>query len=141
MGAEQPVKTLTSVSKIPTCSLTGKHGTTKSGISLFFLMLHSLFDALDLLPGVLLGVRIATAVLTYSINKCPKNKGRQNCSPTYCRSDRHIFLSASRRNSSPRSFLPPAYTQRGSWLQAPARSPARSLRNSVDLPYAPGPTL
>ncbi|MFC3864630.1 hypothetical protein [Alcaligenes aquatilis] len=56
MGAEQPVKTATSSSQVTLSRFPGKHGTTKSDISLFFLMLHSLFDALDKRLGILLGV-------------------------------------------------------------------------------------
>ncbi|WP_369326498.1 hypothetical protein AB6N01_20450 [Alcaligenes nematophilus] len=63
MGAEQPVKTATSSSQVTLCGLASQHGTTQPGISLFFLMLHSLFDALDLGLCILLSILITGAAL------------------------------------------------------------------------------
>lgn len=67
MGAEQPVKTAASSNQVTLSRLTGKHGTTQPGISLFFLMLHSLFYSLDKRLGILLGVCVASAVLSFAV--------------------------------------------------------------------------
>lgn len=53
----------------------------------------------------------------------------------------HSSLSVARRACSPGSVLPPARTQRSSSSHAPARSPAISLRTSVEPQKAPVPTL
>ncbi|QXR37307.1 hypothetical protein EGK70_007405 [Alcaligenes aquatilis] len=81
MGAEQPVKTAPNSSQITLCGLASQHGTTQPGISLFFLMLHSLFDALDLGLGVLLSFLITGAALRLSVQVNAHNGKDDSPSP------------------------------------------------------------
>jgi hypothetical protein len=68
IGAEQPVKITAGQSQIMLSRFTGQDRSPKPGISFLFLILHSLFYALDLRQGVCLGLRIPGAVLRIPVN-------------------------------------------------------------------------